>query len=98
MASSPQNGFIKLEDEDTDAPRVVMNHPSGSQCVVHLNGGCVTKFKPCGWSADDNGLLFLSSKAIYQKGKAIRGGVPVMYYFFLLLLLKRLQLPTIWSW
>ena len=48
----------------------------GARAVVHPNGAHVIEWVPAG---DTNNRLFLSRKAQYGPGKAIRGGVPVIF-------------------
>lgn len=45
---------------------------------VYLQGAHVTRWEPHGTAP----VLFLSSRAIYAPGKAIRGGVPVIFPWF----------------
>lgn len=56
-------------------PRVVLSHPSGSSAEIYLNGAHVTSWKPAGGAE----RLFLSEAATFQEGKAIRGGIPVVF-------------------
>jgi glucose-6-phosphate 1-epimerase len=44
----------------------------------YLHGAHVTKWNPRG----SNPVLFLSSKTLYRPGKAIRGGIPVIFPWF----------------
>ncbi len=44
----------------------------------YLHGGHVAEFQPSGAEP----VLFLSDKAVYQEGKAIRGGIPVCFPWF----------------
>lgn len=46
---------------------------------VSVYGAQVLAYRPTGAAAD---LLFLSQRAVYQAGKAIRGGVPVCWPWF----------------
>lgn len=46
---------------------------------IALHGAQVLSFRPIGAAAD---LLFMSERAIYQPGKAIRGGAPVCWPWF----------------
>ncbi|MEO1387838.1 MAG: D-hexose-6-phosphate mutarotase [Cyanobacteria bacterium J06634_6] len=46
---------------------------------ISVYGGQVLSFKPAGESSD---LLFVSEKAYYQPGKAIKGGTPVCWPWF----------------
>ncbi len=55
--------------------KLVLSHPSGSSAEVYLNGAHVTSWIPAG----DTERLFLSRKAMLENGKAIRGGIPVVF-------------------
>jgi glucose-6-phosphate 1-epimerase len=57
-----------------DLQKVIIAHPSGATAEVYLLGAHVTSFK----TRNGNEILFLSSKATFKDGKAIRGGIPVM--------------------
>jgi glucose-6-phosphate 1-epimerase len=46
--------------------------------AMYLHGAQVTSWKPAGNSE----MIFLSSKAVFEEGKAIRGGVPVCFPWF----------------
>lgn len=46
---------------------------------LSLHGAQVLSYRPRGMDAD---LLFLSEQALYQPGKAIRGGIPVCWPWF----------------
>ena len=56
-------------------PMVVLEHPSGSRAEVYLHGAQVASWIP------ENGreMLFVSRRAIFSAGKAIRGGIPVVF-------------------
>ena len=45
---------------------------------IYLHGAQVTSWRPSGMSE----VIFLSEKAIFQQGKAIRGGIPVCFPWF----------------
>jgi glucose-6-phosphate 1-epimerase len=49
--------------------------PDGAQAEIYLHGAHVTSWKPAG--GDER--LFLSQVSEFQTGKAIRGGVPVIF-------------------
>jgi glucose-6-phosphate 1-epimerase len=59
-------------------PLLEIRNPQAS-ALVSLYGGQVLSFQPAGASDD---VLFLSERAQYQWGKAIRGGVPVCWPWF----------------
>jgi glucose-6-phosphate 1-epimerase len=59
-------------------PLLDIRNPQAS-ALVSLHGAQVLSFRPAGASDD---VLFLSERAQYQWGKAIRGGVPVCWPWF----------------
>jgi glucose-6-phosphate 1-epimerase len=46
--------------------------------AMHLHGAQVTSWKPAGTPE----VIFLSSKATFEEGKAIRGGIPICFPWF----------------
>ncbi|HET7340929.1 MAG TPA: D-hexose-6-phosphate mutarotase, partial [Methylomirabilota bacterium] len=50
-----------------------------AEAEIYLQGAHVTRWQPRGATAP---VLFLSSRAAYAPGKAIRGGVPVIFPWF----------------
>lgn len=57
--------------------RVVITTPA-ARAVVYLQGAHLAEWQPAGQAP----VLFLSEKTAYKKGKAIRGGVPVIFPWF----------------
>ena len=56
-------------------PRVLLSHATGGTAEIYLLGATVTS-----WKQPKHGeVLFLSSKAQFLGGKAIRGGVPLIF-------------------
>ena len=55
--------------------KLLLTHPSGSSAEVYLNGAQVTSWVP----AVGGQRLYLSERAIFEPGKAIRGGIPVVF-------------------
>lgn len=70
-----QLAFIKGQN---DFPLIHVNNPHAS-ALISLYGAQVLAFQPREAEQD---LLFLSSQADYQEGKAIRGGIPVCWPWF----------------
>jgi glucose-6-phosphate 1-epimerase len=51
---------------------------SGSEALVYLHGAHLASFR----TSEHGELLWLSEKALYAPGKAIRGGVPICFPWF----------------
>ena len=64
-----------VTSDAAELPRVRLSHPSGGTADVYLHGAHVTSWIPAGGSE----ALFLSRAAAFGPGKAIRGGVPVIF-------------------
>ena len=56
-------------------PIIDLQTEQGASVQVHLNGAHVTSWRPTG----DEERLFLSAASEFGEGKAIRGGVPVIF-------------------
>jgi glucose-6-phosphate 1-epimerase len=56
-------------------PKVVLVAADGARAEVLLHGAHVTSWVPAG----DTERLFLSSRSDFQSGRAVRGGVPVIF-------------------
>lgn len=54
-------------------------HNQSASGLISLYGGQILSFKPVDEMAD---MLFLSNNALYEDGKAIRGGIPVCWPWF----------------
>jgi glucose-6-phosphate 1-epimerase len=70
-------GAVRITDGPGGFARVVVTTPM-AQAVVCTYAGQVLSFRPKG--GDE--VLFLSDKAFYAPGKAIKGGVPVCWPWF----------------
>ena len=70
-------GIAKLVEGHAGLPAVRIQSPEVSG-EIYLHGAHVTSWKPAG--AEE--VLFVSSKAKWQNGAAIRGGVPVCFPWF----------------
>lgn len=68
---------IRLCDGSTSYPIYEINHPT---CVarVALHGAHVLSWRP----VDEDEVLYLSPKAVFKEGKAIRGGLPICWPWF----------------
>ncbi|AKJ30289.1 D-hexose-6-phosphate mutarotase [Caldimonas brevitalea] len=56
-------------------PVVQLRAPDGARATVLLQGGQVISWSPAGGSE----RLYLSERAVFEDGKAVRGGVPVIF-------------------
>lgn len=63
--------------------RLVLQHPKGSSVEILLYGATITSWKSSSIDSKDvKERLFLSSKAILDGTKAVRGGIPVVFPCF----------------
>ncbi len=69
---------IIFENKKEDFPPFVILMSPHSQCKISLYGAQILSFIPHG----SHDLLWLSKKAFYEKGKAIRGGIPLCFPWF----------------
>lgn len=70
-------GLAQILDDDGGIPTVRVTTPKSSG-EMHLHGAQVTSWKPAG--ADE--VIFLSSRARWADGQAIRGGIPICFPWF----------------
>jgi glucose-6-phosphate 1-epimerase len=59
----------------SDLPRVDLAHASGARAAVYLQGAHVASWA----DAAGTELLFVSARSKYERGAAIRGGIPVIF-------------------
>jgi glucose-6-phosphate 1-epimerase len=69
-------GVLAFEESD-GLQRAVVTTPAAS-ATIYLQGAHLTHWQPAG----EEPVLFLGRKSAFQKGKAIRGGVPVIFPWF----------------
>jgi glucose-6-phosphate 1-epimerase len=70
-------GVLEFEQGEGGMTRLVATTPDGD-ATVYLQGAHLTHWKP----ADEQPAIFVSERAEYATGKAIRGGVPVVFPWF----------------
>lgn len=70
-------GAVKLEKGDGGLEALRITNGAAT-ARVYLLGATVTDFQPTGQKP----VIFVSSEAIYQEGKAIRGGIPICWPWF----------------
>jgi glucose-6-phosphate 1-epimerase len=58
-----------------DLPKIILATADGARAEIYLHGAHVTSWVPAGGSE----VLFISPKAIFRPGVAIRGGVPIIF-------------------
>src|SRR5271165_177776 len=68
---------LRLEDTPGGLVRAVISTPA-AEADVYLQGGHVTHWTPRG----QRPVLFVSSKSLFAPGKAIRGGIPIIFPWF----------------
>ena len=64
-----------LENESGPHVRIT---PKSCAVTMHLHGAQITSWKP----ANSQEVIFLSSKARFSEGQAIRGGIPICFPWF----------------
>jgi glucose-6-phosphate 1-epimerase len=70
-------GIARIVEGNGGLPKVSISSPEGAG-EMYLHGAHVTSWKPAGREE----VLFLSSRARWEDGRAIRGGVPVCFPWF----------------
>jgi len=68
---------LRFEDAPGGLVRAVVSSQA-AEAEIYLQGAHVARWKPRG----QRPVLFLSSKSLFTAGKAIRGGVPVIFPWF----------------
>lgn len=71
-------GQLKFVEGKGGFPFIEISN-SMAKAVISIYGGQVLSFQPVNSSKD---LMFLSDKAYYQEGKAIKGGIPLCWPWF----------------
>ena len=70
-------GLAQIVPDEAGNPMVRISSPKCSG-VMHLHGAQVNSWKPAGTEE----VIFLSSRASFAEGKAIRGGIPICFPWF----------------
>jgi glucose-6-phosphate 1-epimerase len=68
---------LRMEAAPGGLVRAVIATPA-AEAIIYLHGAHLTHWKPRG----QRPVLFVSSKNLFVPGKAIRGGVPVIFPWF----------------
>lgn len=66
---------VTFEPGNGEFERACLTHRSGARCELYPYGGHVTSWT----SSAGRELLFLSERAEFRRGKAIRGGIPIIF-------------------
>jgi glucose-6-phosphate 1-epimerase len=75
VASQGGQAVISEKHGEHTFDKVILVHPSSkASCEIYLHGATVTSWKVMG-----SELLYLSPAAVFAPGKAIRGGIPVVF-------------------
>lgn len=69
---------VKFIEGEGEFPFIRVNHAKAS-ALISIYAGQVLSYQPVGQTDD---LMFLSKRAYYQPGKAIKGGVPICWPWF----------------
>lgn len=69
---------VKFIEGEGGFPFIRVNHAKAS-ALISIYAGQVLSYQPVGQTDD---LMFLSKRAYYQPGKAIKGGVPICWPWF----------------
>ncbi|KAK8331140.1 hypothetical protein V6Z12_A10G054700 [Gossypium hirsutum] len=75
MASASENIYVEHVKGVNGLDKVILREIRGWSAEVYLYGGQVTSWK----NERREELLFLSSKALFQPPKPIRGGIPICF-------------------
>ncbi len=62
-----------------DAPSLTLTAPDGASARVYLDGAHVASWIPAGGPTSGDEQLFVSARALYGPGYAIRGGIPICW-------------------
>ena len=62
---------VQFVEGTNGLPKIILHHDCGSSAEIYLNGAVTTSFK----NAKGEEFLFVSTKAIYETGKPLRGGI-----------------------
>lgn len=74
--SSPTNHLsYSILPGESDLPRVILTAPDGARAEIYLHGAQLTSWIPAGGEEQ----IYLSPKAEYGPGTAIRGGIPIIF-------------------
>lgn len=68
---------VAIENGEGGLQRISVSCPAASG-EIYLNGATLTKYQPFGGSP----VIFCSSNSKFENGKAIRGGVPIIFPWF----------------
>src|SRR5258706_14744578 len=68
---------VRFEADQHGMERAVIK-TRHAHAIIYLNGAHITHFQPAG----EKPILFLSGKSNFIPGKAIRGGIPIIYPWF----------------
>ena len=69
--------MLRFELDEHGMERAMIKTPA-AEAIVYLQGAHITHYQPAGQKP----VLFLSSKSHFAPGKAIRGGIPIIFPWF----------------
>ncbi|MDD5158484.1 MAG: D-hexose-6-phosphate mutarotase [Sulfuricurvum sp.] len=71
-------GYLVFKEGPGGIPVALITTPDATAAITPYGAQLLS----CRFANNDNGLLFLSEKAIFQEGTPIRGGVPICWPWF----------------
>jgi glucose-6-phosphate 1-epimerase len=75
MQNFEKEPFIKIVKGNNNLTKIIIKDKTNASIEVYLNGAQITSYK----NSKGKELLYLSSKAIFQQSKSIRGGIPICW-------------------
>ena len=66
---------LQFVEGQSSLPKAILTHENGSSCETYLYGAHVTSYR----TSEHEEILYMSSRADFSPGKAIRGGIPLIF-------------------
>lgn len=66
---------LQFTEGENSLPKAILTHENGSSCESYLYGAHVTSYR----TKEHGEILYLSPRADFSAGKAIRGGIPLIF-------------------
>lgn len=75
--TEPKTDFYSTKTDESGLSKILISTPA-CKAEIYLQGAHLTRFQPAG----SEPVLFLSNRATFTQGKAIRGGIPIIFPWF----------------